>query len=109
LSEQGGMVTVLSSEDMLVGLNDGPNFAFEERMPKGDVKLVMRALLGRMRMLAMQLQGDMSPSERAKLLEEFNTRRLGGLKKVRGGFVFDDILALVQGFLAQERATGKSA
>ena len=104
----GGMVTVLSSQDMLAGLNGGANFAFKDRLAKENVKLVLRALLGRMRALAAQLNGA-SAIDRVKLLEEFNTRRMGGLKKAQGGFVFDNILLLVQSFLAQEKATAKSA
>ncbi|MEI7750866.1 MAG: Glu/Leu/Phe/Val dehydrogenase dimerization domain-containing protein [Candidatus Omnitrophota bacterium] len=104
----GGMVTVLSSQEMLAGLNGGANFAFKDHLAKENVKLVLRALLGRMRALAAQLNGA-SAIDRVKLLEEFNTRRVGGLKKAQGGFVFDNILLLVQSFLAQERATAKSA
>ncbi len=104
----GGMVSVLSSQDMLAGLNGGANFAFKDRLAKENVKLVLRSLLGRMRALAAQLEGA-SAIDRVKLLEEFNTRRVGGLKNAQGGFVFDNILLLAQSFLAQEKAIAKSA
>jgi glutamate dehydrogenase/leucine dehydrogenase/phosphomannomutase len=104
----GSMVTVLSSSEMLTGLNEGANFAFKDRLAKENVKLVVRALLGRMRTLATQLDGA-SAADRVTLLKEFNARRMGGLKKAQGGFIFDNVLLLVQSFLAQERATAKSA
>jgi phosphomannomutase len=102
------MVTLLSSEDMLVGLNEGANFAFKNRLAKENAKLVLRALFGRMKMLASQLKGA-NPADQERLLKEFNARQLGGLKKTQGGFVFENILLLVQSFLAQERATAISA
>ncbi|MFH0985733.1 MAG: PAS domain-containing protein [Candidatus Omnitrophota bacterium] len=105
---RGGMVTILSSEEMLTGLHEGANFAFKDRLAKDNVKLVLRTLFGRMRVLASQLDGA-SAVDRVKLLEEFNARQVGGLKKIAGGFVFDNILELVQSFLVQEKATSKSA
>jgi hypothetical protein len=103
-----GMVTILSSEEMLAGLHDGANFAFKDRLAKENAKLVLRTLLGRMRILAAELDG-VSPEKRVNFLEKFNARQMGGLKKIQGGFVFDNILQLVQSFLAQETAVGKSA
>jgi len=104
----GGLVSLLSSAEMLQGLNEGANFAFSGAMDGGNVKLLYRALFSRMKVLAARRQ-DTSPAERELLLKQFEQQELGGTQKIAGGYVFTNVIALAQQLITGMRAIEKAA